>query len=148
MPERRAEATWSGDLIHGQGTIVSVGSGAALGNLPISWAARTEESDGKTSPEELLAAAEAACYAMAFSNGLAKAGSAPERLDVRATCTFDKKAEGGWKVGSMHIDVRGRVPGLDSAEFTRLAEDAAENCPVSTALKGNVEIRVTAHLES
>src|SRR4051794_27778139 len=110
MPERRAEATWRGDLLRGHGTIVSVGSGAAIADLPISWSARTEQSGGKTSPEELLAAAEAACYAMAFSNGLAKAHHAPEQLDVRATCTFDQKPEGGWKVGTMRLDVRGRVP--------------------------------------
>jgi osmotically inducible protein OsmC len=148
MPERSAEATWSGDLIHGHGTLTSVGSGAAISNLPISWAARTEQSDGKTSPEEFLAAAQAACFAMAFSNELNKAGSPPDQLDVRATCSFDRKPEGGWKVGSMHIEVKGRVPGLDAAEFERIAQEAGQACPVSGAFKGNVEIRVTATLES
>jgi osmotically inducible protein OsmC len=147
MPERRAEATWAGNLIQGHGTITSVGSGA-LSDLPVSWQARTESSGGKTSPEELLAAAQAACFAMAFSNNLAKAGSAPERLDVSAVCTFDQKPEGGWKVGTMRIDVRGHVPGIAAAEFERLAQETGQGCPISGAIRGNVEISVTAHLES
>jgi osmotically inducible protein OsmC len=139
--------TWEGNLIQGHGTITSVGSGA-LNDLPVSWKARTESSDGKTSPEELLAAAQAACFAMAFSNGLAKARSAPERLDVTAVCTFDQKPEGGWKVGTMRIDVRGRVPGMDAAEFDRLAQEAGEGCPIAGAIRNNVEITVNAQLES
>src|SRR5206468_12108855 len=86
--ERRAEVEWQGDLIHGNGTLVSVGSGA-IGNLPVTWASRTERSDGKTSPEELLAAAHASCFAMDLSHGLAQAGTSAERLHVNANCTYE-----------------------------------------------------------
>jgi osmotically inducible protein OsmC len=144
--ERRAEVEWQGSLIQGSGRIVSVGSGA-IGNLPITWAARTERSDGKTSPEELLAAAHAACFAMAFSHGLAQAGTPAERLNVNATCAFEQ-VEGGWKVSTMVLDVRGRVPGLDQAGFEKAAQQAGEGCPVSGALRNNVAISVNAHLES
>src|SRR5438477_13192777 len=105
MAERRAEVVWAGNLTEGQGTITRTGSGA-LGGLPISWSARTEASDGKTSPEELLAAAQASCFAMALSSNLSKAGHAPEQLEVAAVCTFEKKPEGGWKVATMTIDVQ------------------------------------------
>ena len=144
--ERRAEVEWQGSLIQGSGRIVSVGSGA-IGNLPVTWAARTERSDGKTSPEELLAAAHAACFAMAFSHGLAQAGTPAERLNVNATCTFEQ-VEGGWKVSTMVLDVRGRVPGLDQAGFEKAAQQAGQGCPVSGALRNNVAISVNAHLES
>jgi osmotically inducible protein OsmC len=142
--ERRADVEWQGDLIHGNGTIVSVGSGA-FGNLPVTWASRTERSDGKTSPEELLAAAHAACFAMAFSHGLAQAGTTAERLHVSATCTFEQ-VEGGFKVSTMVLDVSGKVPGLDQAGFAKAA--AAQGCPVTAALQNNVAISVNAHLES
>ena len=144
--ERRAEVEWQGDLIHGNGTIVSVGSGA-IGNLPVTWASRTERSDGKTSPEELLAAAHAACFAMAFSHGLAQAGTTAERLHVNATCTFEQ-VEGGFKVSTMVLDVRGKVPGLDQASFEKAAQAAGQGCPVSNALRNNVAISVNAQLES
>src|SRR5438552_8723249 len=109
--ERRAVVEWQGDLIHGNGTILSVGSGA-LGNLPVTWASRTERSEGRTSPEALLDATHASCFAMAFSNGLAQAGTTAERLHVNATCTFEQ-VEGGFKVSTMVLDVSGKVPGLD-----------------------------------
>ncbi len=144
--ERRADVVWEGDLLHGSGTIVSVGSGA-LGALPVTWASRTERSDGKTSPEELLAAAHAACYAMAFSHTLAQAGTPAERLSVSATCTFEQ-VEGGFKISTMDLDVRGKVPGLDEAGFEKVAQQAEQGCPVSNALRNNVQIRVNAHLES
>jgi osmotically inducible protein OsmC len=144
--ERRAEVEWQGSLIQGSGRIVGVGSGA-IGNLPITWAARTERSDGKTSPEELLAAAHAACFAMAFSHGLAQAGTPAERVNVNATCTFEQ-VEGGWKVSTMVLDVRGRVPGLDQAGFEKAAQQAGQGCPISGALRNNVAISVNAHLES
>src|SRR6266702_6356141 len=99
IAERRAIAQWEGDLIQGSGKIVSVGSGAIEG-LPVTWASRTESSDGKTSPEELMAAAHAACYAMAFSHTLAQAGTPAERLAVSATCTFEQ-VEGGFKISTM-----------------------------------------------
>ena len=144
--ERRADVVWEGDLLHGSGTIVSVGSGA-LGALPVTWASRTERSDGKTSPEELMAAAHAACYAMAFSHALAQAGTPAERLSVSATCTFEQ-VEGGFKISTMDLAVRGKVPGLDEAGFEKVAQQAEQGCPVSNALRNNVQIRVNAHLES
>jgi osmotically inducible protein OsmC len=144
--ERRANVVWEGDLLHGSGTIVSVGSGA-LGALPVTWASRTERSDGKTSPEELMATAHAACYAMAFSHTLAQAGTPAERLSVSATCTFEQ-VEGGFKISTMDLDARGKVPGLDEAGFEKAAQQAEQGCPVSNALRNNVQIRVNAHLES
>ena len=138
----RAEATWEGDLMKGGGT-VKPGSGA-FGELPVSWAARAERPGGKTSPEELIAAAHATCYSMAFSNGLAKAGHPPERLDTNAEVDFVP----GKGITHIRLSVRGRVQGLDSKEFERLAAEAKDGCPVSQALKGNVDISVDAHLES
>jgi len=144
--ERRADVVWEGNLVKGSGKIVSVGSGA-LGELPITWASRTERSDGKTSPEELLAAAHAACYAMAFSHTLALAGTPSERLTVSATCAFEQVGE-GFKVTTMDLDVRGKVPGLDQAGFEKVAQQAEQGCPISNALRNNVQIRVIAQLES
>src|SRR4051812_42534972 len=113
LAERRANVVWEGTLIEGKGTIISVGSGA-LQELPITWAARTERSDGKTSPEELIAAAHAACYSMEFSSQLAKAGSPAERLDVAAVCTLDR-VDGKPTITGIDLEVRGKVPGLDQA---------------------------------
>ena len=144
--ERRADVVWEGNLIQGHGKIVSVGSGA-LGELPITWASRTERSDGRTSPEELLAAAHAACYAMAFSHTLAQAGTPAERLTVSATCAFEQVAS-GFKVTTMDLDARGKVPGLDQAGFEQVAQQAEQGCPISNALRNNVQIRVKAQLES
>ena len=144
--ERRAEVVWEGSLIQGHGKIASVGSGA-FGEMPITWASRTERSDGRTSPEELLAAAHAACYAMAFSHTLAQAGTPAEQLDVKATCAFEQVG-GGFKVTTMELDVQGKVPGLDQTAFENVARQAEENCPVSNALRNNVQISVKAHLES
>ena|SRR5438270_13278326 len=143
--ERRAEVTWEGSLIQGHGTIVSVGSGA-VGNLPITWASRTERSDGKTSPEELIAAAHAGCYAMAFSHTLAQAGTPAETLTVNAVCAFEQ-VEGGFKITTMDLDVGGKVAGLDQAGFEEAAHKAEQGCPVSNALRNNVQIRLKAHLE-
>ena len=143
---RRAEATWSGDLLSGSGR-VSARSSGAFSDLPVTWAARTETSDGRTSPEELVAAAHAACFSMALSNGLAKAGNPPERLDVSAEVTFDKK-ESGWGVKSSALTVRGRVPGISADEFRAAAETARDGCPISGALKGNVELDLDAQLET
>lgn len=125
--------------------MVSVGSGA-LRELPITWASRTERSDGKTSPEELIAAAHAACYAMAFSHTLAQAGTPAERLMVSAVCTFEQ-VETGFKITTMDLDVRGKVSGLDEAGFEKAAQQAEQGCPVSNALRNNVQIRVNAHLD-
>lgn len=142
---RHAEVTWKGDLIGGAGTIDYVSSGA-FSRMPVTWASRTEAHDGRTSPEELIASAHAACYAMAFSGGLGRNGTPPTALKVTATVTFDK-LEAGWKVVSSALTVRGTVPGIDAAEFARLADVAKDGCPVSGALKGNVELSVEATLE-
>lgn len=144
--ERRAEVVWEGTLVQGQGKIASVGSGA-LGELPVTWASRTERSDGRTSPEELLAAAHAACYAMAFSHALAQAGTPAERLTVDATAAFEQ-VEGGFKVTTMDLNVRGKVPGVDQAGFENVARQAEQSCPISNALRNNVPIRLQARLES
>src|SRR5713226_380050 len=143
--ERRAEVVWEGDLLQGHGKIVSVGSGA-LGELPITWASRTERSDGKTSPEELIAAAHAGCYAMALSHTLAQGGTPAESLFVNAVCAFEQVG-GGFKITTMDLDVRGKVPGLDEAGFEKAAQQAEQGCPVSNALRNNVQIRVNAHLD-
>ena len=137
---RTANAVWNGDLINGSGMITYVSSGV-FSRLPISWAARTSEHNGKTSPEELLAAAHAACFSMAFSARLGKNGTPATNLDVRAEVTFDQ-LESGWKVAASKLIVKGTVPGIDKATFDRLADDAKENCPISGALKGNVELSV------
>jgi len=143
---RRATADWSGDLTSGAGTVSAASSGV-FSDLPISWAARTEDSGGKTSPEELLASAHAACFSMAFSNGLAKAGHPAERLDVTAEVTFEKQ-DAGWKVARSHLTVQGQVPGMSEADFVTAAEAAKDGCPISVALKGNVELSVEATLQS
>jgi lipoyl-dependent peroxiredoxin len=143
---RRADATWSGDLLSGRGTVSALTSGL-FRDLPVSWASRTEAPDGRTSPEELLAAAHAACYSMAFSNGLAKNGTPATRLDVSADVTFDKVGD-GWKVTKSELRVRGSVPGIDAAKFGELAEAAKDGCPISGAIKGNVELSVDAELAS
>jgi lipoyl-dependent peroxiredoxin len=143
--ERRAEVTWQGSLTEGSGVIESVGSGA-FGPLDVSWPARTEDQGGDTSPEELIAAAHASCYAMAFSNTLNEAGNPPERLHVTAVVSAELGDEGLAVTGS-ELSVVGRVPGMDAGEFERLADEGDRSCPVSNALRGNLEIRVNATLE-
>jgi lipoyl-dependent peroxiredoxin len=142
---RRAEVSWTGELSTGQGVVSAVSSGSFT-SLPVSWAARTEAPEGKTSPEELLAAAHASCYAMAFSGGLARAGTPPERLEVSADVTFDK-VDAGWRVVSSALTVRGVVPGISTEDFVAAAEAAKDGCPISQALKGNVALSVDAALE-
>jgi lipoyl-dependent peroxiredoxin len=142
--ERRAQITWEGDLASGSGTF-TVGSGS-IGPQDVSWSARTEEPGGKTSPEELLAAAHASCFSMALSAGLARAGTPPRRLETEAVVTFDKVGD-GWKVVSSALKVRGDVPGAEEEAFRVAAEDAKDNCPVSQALRGNVELSVDASLQ-
>jgi lipoyl-dependent peroxiredoxin len=142
---RRAEATWNGDLLTGNGTVSARTSGA-FGDLPITWSARTESSGGKTSPEELVAAAHAACFSMAFSSGLAKRGTPPEQLDVAAEITFDK-LDAGWRITRSALTVRGRVPGISEQDFRDAAEAAKEGCPISNALDDSIELTVEATLE-
>jgi osmotically inducible protein OsmC len=141
---RTAHATWTGDLIKGSG-VVSATTSKVFSELPVSWAARTEESGGKTSPEELVASAHASCYSMALSAGLGKAGTPPTKLEVDATVTFDKVGD-GWKVVSSALKVVGTVPGIDATAFQAAAEGAKDGCPISVALKGNVELSVDASL--
>jgi osmotically inducible protein OsmC len=126
---------------------VSAASSGAFSDLPVTWGSRIERADGRTSPEELLAAAHASCFAMALSFGLGNAGTPPERLRVSAEVTFDR-VDGGFRVVSSALTVRGRVPGLDAEAFRRAAEDAKEHCPISQALKGNVQLSVEPSLES
>jgi len=141
---RFAETTWKGDLLTGAGTIDYVSSGAFT-RMGVTWASRTEDHNGRTSPEELIAAAHGSCFSMAFASRLAKNGTPATKLDIRAVVTFDK-SDAGWKIARSEITVRGDVPGIDAARFAELAEDAKENCPVSAALKGNVELVVNAAL--
>ena len=139
--DRTANVTWSGSLTEGSGRIESVGSGS-FGPLDVTWASRTEEPGGRTSPEELIAAAHAACFSMALSGGLAKAGSPPERLETSATVTFVP----GTGITKSALTVRGTVPGMDEAAFREAAEAAKENCPVSQALAAVPEITLDASL--
>ena len=143
---REARVVWNGDLMSGTGT-VSAGSSGLFKDIPVSWSARTEAPGGMSSPEELLAAAHASCFAMALSAGLARAGTPPKRLEVSAKVTFDKVGD-NWTVVSSALDVRGEVPGLDAEKFKQAAEGAKENCPISRALKGNVNLSVTPSLRT
>jgi len=139
--ESRAHARWHGDLMTGAGTIDRVGSGT-FGPLDVTWAARTGEETGKTSPEELIAAAHAACYSMALSNILAKQGMPPTDLSTSVTVTFVP----GTGITTSRIEVEGRVPGIEEGAFNGAADEAKDGCPVSGALHGNVEISVVARL--
>jgi lipoyl-dependent peroxiredoxin len=141
---RSAEATWNGDLVNGSGTIDYVSSGA-FSRLPVTWASRTEEHNGRTSPEELVASAHASCFSMAFSAGLARNGTPPRKLETKAVVTFDK-TDAGWRITRSDLTVRGTVEGIDAAKFAELANAAKEGCPISSALKGNVELTVEATL--
>lgn len=144
MVEKSASAKWSGSLTEGSGTF-STASGV-ITDSPVSWASRTNEAKGQTSPEELIASAHAACYAMAFSHYLANNHSAPESLDVTATVGFGPNPAGGMKVTHSHLNVTGKVPGMDAATFAAAAQEAEKGCPVSNALRGNIEITVDASL--
>src|SRR5947209_525866 len=144
MAERTATTSWDGDLAHGNGTLN--GKSGALNDLAVTWASRTERSDGKTSPEELIAAAHASCFSMALSHTLTQEGNAPDRLEVSAAVTLDQR-DGAPTVTTSELTVTGTVPGIDQAAFEAAAAEAADNCPVSRALAG-VEITVTATLSS
>jgi osmotically inducible protein OsmC len=140
--ERNAHATWEGDLRGGTGRF-EVGSGAITGQ-EVTFASRFEQPGGKTSPEELIAAAHATCVAMALANGLAEAGHEPTRLETDAVCTLDQ-TDAGFRITTMHLSVRGEVKGIDDAAFQQAAQEAKEGCPVSNAL-GGVEISMQATL--
>ena len=143
MTHRTANVTWSGSLMDGNGTIESVDSGA-FGPLDVTWASRTEDPEGLTSPEELIAAAHAACFSMALSHGLAEAGTPPSRLDTSATVTFVP----GTGITRIALVVRGSVPGIDATGFAEAAAAAKEGCPVSKALAAVPEITLEASLAS
>ncbi len=136
---RSAHTVWEGSLIEGKGLVTFDSSG--IGEQPVSWASRAEQANGKTSPEELIAAAHSSCFSMALSNGLTKAGTPPTRLLTSADVTFQP----GTGITGIHLTVEGQVPGLDSAAFVAAAEDAKANCPVSQALTGTT-ITLTAKL--
>src|SRR5215813_8760898 len=142
--EKTARAEWMGDLMSGSGT-VSTDSGV-LSDESMTWSARAEDAEG-VSPEELIAAASASCVSMALSHALAEGGHAPTRLESSATATFDK-TDGGFRMTKIQLQIEGEVDGLDEAAFREAAEGAKNNCPVSKALEGNVEISVDAKLSS
>jgi osmotically inducible protein OsmC len=137
----RADAVWEGDLTSGEGR-VKVASGV-FNEFPVTWANRAERTHGGTSPEELIAAAHAACYSMAFANGLSKAGHHPERLNTTAEVEFVP----GEGIKTITLTVKGHIHGITEADFTKLAEEAKNGCPVSQALKGNVELKLNAELD-
>ena len=141
MADRTASAIWQGDLFEGSGTVSAVTSGLFT-EAGVTWAARTDEPGGKTSPEELIAAAHAACFCMALSNELSTRGHPPTRLEVQATCTFLP----GKGITTMALDVSAEVPGVDEAGFREGLDAAVESCPVSNALRGNVDIQVDGTL--
>ena len=142
MADRSAHVTWEGDLMSGNGEIHEAPSGA-FGPLQVTWASRSEDDHGgKTSPEELIAAAHASCFSMALAGGLARAGHKPERLEISATVTFVP----GTGITKSALTVVGRVPGLDAESFRASADMAKDGCPVSGALKGNVELTLDARL--
>ena len=141
MADRTANVTWTGSLMEGGGTIESVGSGA-FGPLDVTWASRTEDSAGRTSPEELIAAAHASCFSMALSHALAQAGTPAERLETSATVTFVP----GTGITKSALHVRGAVPGMDEAAFFEAAQGAKEGCPVSGALAAVPEMTLHAEL--
>ena len=142
--DRRADASWEGALTEGNGIVELLSSEAA--SLPVTWASRVESPDGRTSPEELLAAAHASCYAMAFSGALGRGGTPPERLHVTAVVSLNPKEGGGIQVTDSALAVTGTVPGLDQDGFQSAAEAAEQGCPISNAIRGNVAITVKATL--
>lgn len=142
---READVIWNGDLLSGRGVVTASSSGQ-FSELPVTWASRTKASQERTSPEELIAAAHASCFAMALSHTLAQQGKPPERLNVGAAVTFDRVG-GNWRIVSSALKVRGRVPNIDEEDFRQAADTAKDGCPVSQALKGNVELSVEATME-
>ena len=143
--ERSATAVWNGDLLGGSGMFYS--ASGALKDQAVTWAARTESSDGKTSPEELVAAAHATCYSMAFSHYLTSNFSAPDQLEVTSTVGLGPKEGGGIEVRYSHLTVRGKVAGLDQDGFQAAATEAEKGCPISNLIRGGAEITVEATLE-
>lgn len=127
---RTANAHWEGTLKEGKGQVSLSSSG--IGTFDVSWPARAEEPNGVTSPEELIAAAHSTCFSMALSNALTSAGSPPESIDTKADVTFQP----GTGITGIHLTTNAKVPGLTAEQFSRYAEDAKANCPVSKAVTG------------
>ena len=144
VAQRKANVVWEGDLLTGHG-IVTLNSGAVPA-FPVTWAARVEDPGGKTSPEELLAAAHGSCFSMALSATLARNKTPPQKLHVTALCTLDK-VDGANRVTTMKLSVVGNVPGVTQEQFQELAKTAENGCPISNAIKGNVAISLEAKLE-
>jgi len=138
VAEREASASWEGDLFEGSGTVSALSSGLFT-DAEVTWVSRTESPGGKTSPEELIAGAHASCFCMALSNELSTRGNRPARLQVHAAATFE-----GGKIVTMALKVDAEVPGIDDAGFDEALSAAEKSCPVSNALRGNVEIKVTS----
>lgn len=144
IADRQATTTWQGSLTQGSGTLR--GGSGALGELPVTWASRTERSEGKTSPEELIAAAHSSCFAMALSHALSQGGHEPAELEVTAVVTLDR-VDDAPTVTRSALTVTGRVPGIDAEAFAAAAQDAGRNCPISRLLAGgSAEITVEATL--
>lgn len=142
--KRQADVRWEGNLQNGSGALDLASSGA-LEQSAVSFATRAEDPQGQTSPEELIAGAHASCYAMALSNVLGEGGNDPEELAVSATCTIDLD---NLKISTVELNIRGRVPGMDEDQFEEAVQEAEQACPVSNALRGNVEIQLNTSLES
>ena len=143
IAERSATCNWFGNLVQGSGLVEGISG--ALGELPVTWASRTSRAEGRTSPEELIAAAHASCFSMALSHGLTQGGSPPDELHVTATVTLEE-VDGVPTITTSDLVVTGVVPGIDASEFIQAATEAGKNCPVSRAL-GALDISVTATLE-
>lgn len=144
MVEKTATTRWNGSLLEGKGTLSN--DTGVLKDNPVSWASRTNETRQETSPEELIASAHAACYAMALAHYLTENHAAPESLEVTSSVGFGPNPAGGMKVTHSHLKVTGKVPGMDAATFADAAQKAEAGCPVSNALRGNIDITVEAAL--
>lgn len=143
--ERQARTLWTGDVQKGQGKVT--GATGAFSDMEVSLPTRSGEAKGNSSPEEFLAAAHSSCLAMNISATLTQNGTPPEELDVNSTVGFGAKDGGGYEVKHSHVTIRGKVPGLTAEEFTKLAEQGEQTCPVSNALRGNIEITTEISFE-
>jgi lipoyl-dependent peroxiredoxin len=141
--ERSAHAVWNGELRGGNGQISS--TSGVLNDTPYSFATRFEQAHG-TNPEELIAAAHAACYSMAFAGTLSRKGHQPQQIQTRAICSLTPQQPSGFKITKMRLETRGKVDGIDDATFKQIADEAEKGCPVSNALRGGVQIEVDASL--
>jgi osmotically inducible protein OsmC len=145
LAHREATVTWEGTLGGGEGTLVAAGGEH---RLPVDWASRSQDADGTTSPEELLAGADAGCYAMALALALTRNGTPAQRLEVHGTCELDRAGgEHEYEITGLRLDVTATVPGLGEAAFGKLAERADRECPISNALRGRVPVELRWRLQ-